>query len=144
MNPLKLVALDEEDLAVISAHLQDAEAPLSEIAYLPREKRFALCLARLEWETDPAAPPRRRLTGLHFERVLAAQARNMDPRRKDEVAELIGVVFEPAEAPSGSITLFFSQDRAVRLEVECIEAQMRDMGPVWEAQSRPNHDEDAP
>lgn len=142
MDPLKLVALDQEDLAVISAHLQDAEAPLADIVYLPREKRFVLCLARLEWESDLDAPPRRRMTGLHFERVLAARSRNIDPARKDEVAELIGIGFEPGDAPSGSITLFFSQDRAVRLEVECIEAQMRDMGPVWEVESRPHHDED--
>ncbi|TVR09248.1 MAG: DUF2948 family protein [Salinarimonadaceae bacterium] len=144
MEPLKLVALDEVDLAVISAHLQDAHAPLAEIAYLPREKRFALCMARLEWEADPDSPPRRRLTGLHFERVLSARSRNIDPTRKDDSAELIGIVFEPGDSPSGAITLFFSQDRAVRLEVECIEAQMRDMGPVWEVESRPRHDEDAP
>lgn len=139
MDLLKLVAFDEEDLAVLSAHLQDAAVRVEDFAWLPKEGRFALCARRFDWESDPAEPPRRRLAGIHFERVLSVRCRNMDPRRKDEVLNLLAVTFEPAQAPSGAVTLIFSDDRAIRLEVECLEAQMKDMGPVWEVESRPAH-----
>ena len=139
MDLLKLVALDEEDLAVISAHLQDAVVKVEDIAFLPKERRFVLCLRRFDWEAEFDDPPRRRLTGLHFECVQAVQVRNLDPARRDIVLNLLAVMFEPITGPSGAVTLIFSDDRAVRLEVECIEAQMRDMGPVWEAECRPEH-----
>jgi hypothetical protein len=139
MDLLKLVAFDEEDLAVLSAHLQDAALRVEDLAFLPKERRSALCARRFAWESDPAEPPRRRLTGIHFDRVQNARCRNMDPRRKDEVLNLLAVTFEPTTAPSGAVTLIFSEDRAIRLEVECIEAQMKDMGPVWEVDSRPDH-----
>ncbi len=143
MDLLKLVALDEEDLAVISAHLQDAAVKMEDIAFLPKDKRFALCVRRFDWEAAPDDPPRRRLTGIHFDCVKSVKARNIDPKRKDVVLNLLAVTFEPDSQPSGAVTLIFSEDRAVRLEVECIEAQMRDMGPVWEAEGRPEHrDED--
>lgn len=139
MDLLKLVAFDEEDLAVLSAHLQDAALRVEDLAFLPGEKRFALCARRFDWESDPAEPPRRRLTGLHFDRVQAARCKNVDPRRTDEVLNLLAVTYEPTSSPSGVVTLIFSEDRAIRLEVECIEAQMKDMGPVWEVDSRPDH-----
>jgi hypothetical protein len=137
IDPLKLHALDSDDLAVISAHLQHAQLRIADLAYLPNEQRFALCVGRYEWEHAPEAPRRRRLTGLHFERVLGAQMRNLDPRIRETALELIAIGFEPGDAPSGAIILFFADDRALRLEVECIEAQMRDMGPVWEADPPP-------
>ena len=58
---LKLVALDPEDLAVLSAHLQDAIAKVGDIAYLPKEKRFAMVLNRFDWTgADGNSPVRRR------------------------------------------------------------------------------------
>lgn len=140
MDLLKLVAFDEEDLAVVSAHLQDAALRAEDLAYLPKEQRFALCARRFDWESDPDEPPRRRLTGVHFERVTAVRCKNLDPKAREGVLSLLAVTFEPTTAPSGVVTLIFSEDRAIRLEVECIEAQMKDMGPVWEVESRPAHD----
>jgi hypothetical protein len=64
MDLLKLVALDPDDLAVVSAHLQDALISVGDIAYLPGERRFALAAKRFDWEAEQ---PQRRLSGLHFE-----------------------------------------------------------------------------
>lgn len=139
MELLKLVAFDEDDLAVISAHLQDAVLRVEDVAYLPGQRRFALCARRFDWEAGEGEPPRRRLTGLHFERVTSVRTRHIDPSRKDEVLNLLAVTFEPTTAPSGVVTLIFSDERAVRLEVECVEAQMKDLGPIWEAEGRPVH-----
>jgi hypothetical protein len=140
MELLKLVALDEEDLSVMSAHLQDAIVRMEDFAYLPRERRFALAARRFDWEAAPGEPPRRRLTGLHFERVTAVRTRGVDRTRTDSMLNLLAVTFHAVDAPSGTVTLFFSEDAAVQLDVECVEAQMRDLGPVWEVESRPTHD----
>ena len=139
MELLKLVALDPEDLAVISAHLQDALVRVGDLTCLPNERRFALAARRFDWETDPDEPPRRRLTAVHFERVRAVRARGIDRSNPNRVLNLLAITFAEADAPSGSATLLFSEG-AIQLDLECIEGQMKDLGPVWEAESRPRHD----
>ena len=143
MDLLRLVALDQEDLAIISAHLQDAIVRVGDIAYLPKEQRFALAARRFDWETAPKEAPRRRLTGLHFERVTAVRTRGIDPARQDAVLDLLAITFEERDPPSGTATLIFADGGAIQIDVECIEMQMRDLGPVWEAESRPVHALDA-
>jgi hypothetical protein len=137
MDLLKLVALDEEDLAVVSAHLQDALVKVVDIAYLPGEKRFALAARRFDWE---AKEPQRRLAGLHFEGVRAVRVRNIDQSDKNAVLELLAVCFEQADAPAGTVTLYFAADGAIQIDVDYIEMQMKDLGPVWSAASRPAHE----
>lgn len=142
MDLLRLVALDQEDLAVMSAHLQDAEVRIADLAYLPHERRFAFVAQRFDWETTPNEPPRRRLTGLHFERVLGARCRGIDRTKPDRVLNLLGVAFAENDAPSGTATLLFEDGSAIQLDVECVEAQMKDLGPVWPCGKRPMHDVD--
>lgn len=140
MDLLRLVALDQEDLAVLSAHLQDAIVRVGDLRFLPSEHRFALAARRFDWEAEPDEPPRRRLTGLHFERVLAARTKGLPRGNTDAVLNLLAITFEEKEAPSGTATLIFAEGGAIQLDLECIEAQMKDLGPVWEAESRPAHD----
>jgi hypothetical protein len=143
MDLLRLVALDQEDLAIISAHLQDAIVRVGDIAYLPKEKRFAIAARRFDWEVGPREAPRRRLTGLHFERATAVRTRGIDPTRQDTVLELLAITYEERDPPSGTATLIFADGGAIQIDVECIEMQMKDLGPVWEAESRPVHKIDA-
>jgi hypothetical protein len=142
MDLLKLVALDADDLAIVSAHLQDAIVHVRDLAYLPTERRFALAARRFDWEAGPSDPPRRRLTGVHFERVLAARTKGIDRSNPDAVLSLLAITFEIRDEPSGTATLLFSEGGAIQLDLECIEAQMKDLGPVWEAEARPRHDID--
>lgn len=133
---LKLIALDAEDLEIVSAHMQDAILKVADFAYLPRERRFAMVACRFDWERPD--DPHRRLSGLHFESVLSVRKVGLpaDPRA---VMNLLAITFEPGEAPGGEITLLFSGDAAIRLTVECVEAQIKDLGPVWEAGGCPEH-----
>ena len=142
MDMLGLVALDQEDLAVISAHLQDAEVRIADLAYLTQERRFAFVAQRFDWECSPNEPPRRRLTGLPFERVLGARCRGIDRSKPDTVLNLIGVTFAQSDAPSGTPTLLCENGSAIQLDIECVEAQMKDLGPVWPCSKRPTHDAD--
>jgi hypothetical protein len=137
---LKLFAVDPEDLAVLSAHLQDAIAKVGDIAYLPKEKRFAMVLNRFDWTGADGNPPVRRRAGIHFERVLAAKTRGIDLAAREAIVNLLAVEFEEQESPSGVVTLLFSGGAAIQLEVECLEAALSDLGPQWPAQ-RPRHDE---
>jgi hypothetical protein len=142
MELLKLVALDADDLAVMSAHLQDAILTIGDLTYLPDQNRFALVARRFDWEA-PAREPRRRLTGLHFERVLAARVRAIDRNRPNDVLDLLAVTFVQTDAPSGTVELAFAGGSSIQLDVECLEAQMKDLGPVWAAERRPVHEEPA-
>lgn len=136
---LKLVALEADDLPVISAHLQDAVACVQEIAYLPAERRLAMVVNRFDWLGGNEKPTRLR-TGVRFERVNKARLRNLDLKKTGEMLNLLAVEFVPTDAPSGTITLYFSGDAAIQLDVECVEAAMTDLGPAWNARGCPQHD----
>ncbi len=139
MDRLKLLAFDADDLAVMSAHLQDAVVKLADMTFLPREGRFALVVNRFDWEGAAAGENRRRRTGLHFDRVRGARRLRIEAADADAVLNLLAVTFEETDAPAGVVTLVFSGDRAVRLDVECLEAAMSDLGPMWSTEHRPDH-----
>ena len=141
MNPLKLIALDKDDIAIVSAHLQDAVVKVSDIVWLPAEKRLVLGLNRFDWEACGETSPcyQRRRTALRFERVLAFRCRNVSPAAKEQVLNLLAVEYAENDAPSGTVTLIFSGDAALRLEVECLECELADLGPTWTAAARPAH-----
>lgn len=142
MKPLKLIALDEEDLAVVSSHLQDAVMRVGDMVYQPSKKRFAAVLNRFDWEAAQTGNDKnykRRRTALRFDRVFGAQLRNIKPSAEERVLSLLAVHFEPDEAPAGKVTLTFSGDASIQLKVECIESELRDLGPAWNARSKPEH-----
>ena len=148
MADLKLIALDADDLAVVSAHLQDAVVKVGELAYLPKEKRFATIVNRFDWARaikdgkGEGAQYARKQTALRFERVLGAKLNGIDLKNKGAMLSLLAIGFEPAEAPEGDVMLLFAGGGAIRLRVECIEAEMQDLGPAWQAKSRPRHPDD--
>jgi hypothetical protein len=141
MDELKFLVVDADDLAVVSAHLQDAVLKVSDVLWRPQEKRLVLALNRFDWESAQRDHPefRRRRSALRFERVLSCKCRHVDPAGKDAVLNLLAVEFTPSEAPSGVVTMTFSGDAALRLEVECLEAELVDLGPTWTTASCPMH-----
>jgi hypothetical protein len=147
MEQLKLIALDEEDLAVVSSLLQDAVLRVADMTYVPGQKRFAAVLNRFDWEKATKTGGkdyRRRRTALRFDRVFGAQLKNVKPGPSERVLSLLAVRFEPAEAPGGYVTLTFSGDASIQLEVECIEAELRDLGLAWRTRRKPEHPGDEP
>ena len=127
-DQLKLIALDEEDLEVVSSHLQDAVVRVGEMAYLPSRKRFAAILNRFNWEKaaeSAANENERRRTALRFDRVLSRAAQGAQAfRKRIGCCRCSPSSFEPGEHPSGYVTLTFSGDASIRLHVECIEAEL--------------------
>lgn len=132
MSPqLKLIALDADDLAVISAHVQDARVRASDIIWRAREKRLVIGMSRLDWEQAIQGEPKpRRLTAaLRFDRVLACKARNIDLAQPKAALDLVGIEFHPTEAPGGCALLLFADGGALRLDLECLECELTDLGP---------------
>jgi Protein of unknown function (DUF2948) len=138
---LKFIVLDEEDLEVVSAHVQDAVVKAADILWRPQERRVVVALNRFDWEGAQHGEPEyhRRRAALRFERVLACKCREIDPAGKDAVLNLLAVEFAETDAPSGVVTLTFSGGKALRLEVECLEAELADLGPSWTACGCPAH-----
>lgn len=147
MEDLKLIALDDEDLRVLSCHLQDAVVRVGDMAYLKPDMRFAVVANRFDWEVaarEREGQYQRRRSGVRFERVTSARVQGIDLKQKDAVLELLAVTFEPGSEPSGAVVLQFAGGGAVRLEVECIEAELRDLGAAWQTPHKPAHAGDDP
>jgi hypothetical protein len=127
---LKLIALDADDLAVISAHVQDARVHTADIIWRQGEKRLVVGMSRLDWEQTLSGQtaPRRLIAALRFDRVLACKSRNIDMGTPDAALELVGIEFHPADPPGGSAVLLFNHGGALRLDVECLECQLTDLG----------------
>lgn len=137
---LHFVALEEADLAVISAHLQDSIVRIADMAYLPRERRFALLCQRFDWLASEQGCIERCQAGLHFDAVRHVRFAGFDLTKKDRILNLLSIVFEPSELPAGEVVLTFSAGGAIRLEVDCIEAQMADLDLRWKARHKPGHE----
>ena len=151
-DELKLVALDKDDIEVISAHVQDSLVKVADILWRPSDHRFVMALNRFDWMSAAeiakigmaaavAAKPeyRRGRTALRFERVLACKCRNLDQTAKDAQLNLLAVEFAMTDAPAGIVSLIFSGGGVIRLEVECLEAELADLGQVSTAAIRPDH-----
>ena len=142
MDQLKLLALDADDLEVISAHVQDAVMQVGAIDYRPAEKRLLIEMNRFVWEKAGGRLRKhneRRRAVLHFDRVLGVRSSGINRAKTQDVLSLLTIGFVEGEAPAGSVELLFAGDAALSVEVECIEARLTDLGAAWEASSRPSH-----
>ena len=139
MTRLKLAAADAEDLEILSARLQDAAGKLKNFTWLPRKRRFAAVLNRLQWEKDGKTRVR---AGLHFDGVLKVQSSKVKLGAGEAVVSLLAIRFVPAggENPGGVIEIVLAGGGMIRLTVECIDAELADMTGPWAARGTPDHD----
>jgi hypothetical protein len=142
MELLKLVALDHDDIEVVSAHLQDALVSVGDVFWRPDEKRLVIGLARFDWESLNSPQYQRRRTALRFDRVSSVKCRNVNCKDKKAMLNLLAVEFDETDPPAGAVTLTFSGGAALRLEVECLECELVDLGPVWVTSCCPTHADD--
>lgn len=145
MDLLKLIALDEEDLKIVSAHVQDAVMKVGDLSFISTSRQFVMPIYRFAWEKEASErrpQPERRNSVLHFDRVLSAKLSGVSRNKPDEVLSLLAITWTTTDAPAGIVDLVFSGGGAIRLEVECIEARLVDLGGAWQAASRPAHKTD--
>jgi hypothetical protein len=136
MTALKLIALDDQDLSIVSAHVQDAVLKVSDLEFLPAAKRFLLTMNRFVWEAKSGLfrqHNERRQAVLHFDRVLGAKTSGIDRDKPNEVLSLLAISFIEISKPAGIVELIFAGGGTIMLDVECIEARLADIGGAWEA-----------
>ncbi|MDH3597785.1 MAG: DUF2948 family protein [Rhodospirillales bacterium] len=161
-SSIKLRAHDPLDMEVIAAWLQDALVPLADVAYLKRDKRFVLVANRFKWESAPPGTPpnlqeaapasdarfedeagepafQRVNCGVCFDRVRAVRTRGLDLKNKDHILNLLTI-----DAAPDAVTLLFSGDAAIRLEVAAIACHVEDLGEPWPTRWQPAHGEAEP
>lgn len=141
-KPLRLIAEDAEDLKVFSACLQDAVVKVGDFAFLPNERRFAFVANRFVWEcaADRKRGPFARVrTGAHFDDVRAVRQQNIRADAQDAVLELLAIRFDPGADGTGAVRMEFSGGGAIKLEVESVNAQLRDLSAPWATARKPDH-----
>ena len=151
--PIKIIARDAEDLAVVSACLQDALIPLNEMRYLPQERRFIMVANRFRWERaaqgrEELAPGidasfdsdedfgarQRTNAGICIDRVLAVRSRNIDRSRPDEFLSVLSVQLD-----GNKLTFLFAGGGVIQVEIEALALYLSDLGKAWPTQWQPDH-----
>jgi len=139
---LKLLALDNEDLAVVSAHMQDAVFKCDDLQYWPSKQQFAIAANRFAWEeTEKGNQPfERRRAAVVFKQVKGVKSTGFDRNDGASVHSLLAVTYDKdGDGPEGSIELVLSGGGAILLDVDCIEVQLADTGGAWETKHKPRH-----
>jgi hypothetical protein len=146
-RPLRLRAEDDADLKVISALVQDAVLPASEMTWRAGERRFALLLNRFRWEDRPRAEARRRPVEraqamLVIDDVRKVRSAGLARGDTDTILSLLTLDFTPAEDGTGTLELTFAGDGALALGVECLNVTLQDVTRPYLAPSRkvPTHE----
>ena len=136
--PLRLLAQDAEDLTILSAALQDGAVRLADISYAPAARTLTFPITRFRHECDP----RNKVdAALQFGDVLSVKARGLDTRELDRTCNLLACEFEPdAEPPGGVVMLHFAGSGELRVEVECVDAALVDIGPLTPCDGAPRHE----
>lgn len=138
MPDLKLLALDSEDLEIVSATTQDAVVRVGDMGFAKADNRFALLMNRFAWEEDGKTRQRKR-AALHFDRINDVKVTGIDLNAVDGVLELLAISYAETDAPAGIVELTFAGGGTIRLMAECLEARMQDLGAAWAAKATPAH-----
>jgi hypothetical protein len=137
---LKLLAQDADDLAVVSAALQDAVAKIGDIRWDASARTLTLACNRFRWESGARKGERIR-SALQLGDVTGVQARKLRRDAKGAVVELLSVAFEPGEAPGGAVLLTFAGGGDLKVTVDCLDVILADVSEPWSTPRKPGHAE---
>jgi hypothetical protein len=109
------------------------------MTWLPRQHRFVVAGMRYDWVGAKNGPAERVASVLRFDRVLKVSHLGLKDTDADATLNLLAVTFEKTDPPAGVIFLTFAHGALVRLEVECVEVELRDMALRVPAEACPGH-----
>ena len=141
---LKLIARTEDDLRVISAHLQDAIANVLDIANLEKNKIFLMQLNRFMWEDVEKGVFRKNKrirTVLKFDNVLHVRSKNINQMKGDRFLDFLAIESKEMPDKNYEMNLIFSGDVIIKIIAEAIEVKLDDQGTPWESKNKPKHDD---
>lgn len=138
---LRLKAEGPEDLQILSAALQDAVMKIGDVSYDAKARRFTAMVNRFRWEKAGKKGPYERIrAALSFDDVRGVKSTHVRRGDKDAVASILSLAFDPdKEPPSGKLRVVLSGGGEIRLDVECVDAVLLDMGDAWPTPRKPYH-----
>jgi hypothetical protein len=139
---LKLIAKTEEDLRVVSAHLQDSIVSVGDIANLKKNKIFLIQLNRFMWEDVEKGVFRKNKrirTVLKFENVLSVVSRNINQIKKDKFLDFLAIETNVTPDNNYQMKIIFAGDSIIRVISEVIEVTLDDQGEAWDTKNKPKH-----
>ena len=140
---LKLIARTEEDLRVVSAHLQDSIASVADIANLKKNKIFLMQLNRFMWEDVEKGVFRKNKrirTILKFENVLEVHSKNINQKDKNQFLDFLAIECQQTPNKHYEMKLIFSGDSIIKVIAEVIEVTLDDQGEPWDTKNKPKHE----
>jgi len=139
---LKLIAKTEDDLRVVSAHLQDSIASISEIAKLEKNKIFLMQLNRFMWEDIEKGVFRKNKrirTVLKFENVIKVHSKNIDQAKKDKFLDFLAIETKKMPDNNYEMKIVFAGDSIIRVISEVVDVTLDDQGEAWDTKNIPKH-----
>ena len=139
---LKLIARTEEDLRVVSAHLQDSIASVADIAHLKQNKIFLMQLNRFMWEDVEKGVFRKNKrirTILKFENVMNVLSININQSKKDKFLDFLAIETNITPDKNYEMKIIFAGDAIIRIISEVIEVTLDDQGEAWDTKNKPKH-----
>ena len=139
---LRLIAKTEEDLSIVSAHLQDSIASVSDIANLKKNKIFLMQLNRFMWEDVERGifrKNKRIRTVLKFENVLEVHSKNINQLKKDKFLDFLAIESSSMPDTNYEMRIIFAGDSMIKIISEVIEVTLDDQGDAWDTKNKPKH-----
>ena len=139
---LKLIAKTEEDLRVVSAHLQDAIANISDVANLKKNRIFLLQLNRFMWEDVEKGVFRKNKrirTILKFENVIKTHAKNINQLKGKKFLDFLTIETNQMIDNNYEMKIVFAGDSIIKIIAEVIEVTLDDQGNAWNTKNIPKH-----
>ena len=141
---LKLIARTEEDLRVVSAHLQDAIVNVSDIANLKKNKIFLMQMNRFMWEDVEKGVFRKNKrirTIIKIENVLNVHSKNINQSKKDKFLDFLTIETNRMPDNNYEMKIVFAGDSIIKIISEVIEVTLDDQGEAWDTKNVPKHKE---
>ena len=139
---LKLIARTQEDLRVVSAHLQDSIANISDIANLKKNKIFLMQLNRFMWEDVEKGVFRKNKrirTILKFDNILEASSKNINQLKKGKFLDFLAIESNEMPDKNYEMRIIFAGDSIIKIISEVIEVTLDDQGEAWNTKNKPKH-----
>ena len=139
---LKLIARTEEDLRIISAHLQDSIVSIENIASLKKNRIFLMQLSRFMWEDVEKGVFRKNKrirTILKFDNVIEVNSKNINQKSKDKFLDFLAIECTQMPDENYTMKLIFSGDSVIKVVAEVIEVALDDQGEPWDTKNKPKH-----
>ena len=140
---LKLKANSEDDLRVISAHLQDSITQVKNIAHLKKNRIFLVQFNRFMWEDVEKGVFRKnkRIQSiLKFENVIKVFSKNLNQKNINLFLDFLAIETKILSDKSYEVKLYFAGDIMIKIQPEVIECSLEDQGEPWDTKNKPKHD----